>query len=63
MAKRERSRGEIIHDVLEVTLNEENPRKTRIMQRSYLNTVTFSKYFDFMLNGGFIVKCNTEAGC
>ncbi len=63
MVKRERSRAEIIHDVLEVTLNEENPRKTRIMHRSYLNTVTFNKYFDLMLNKGFIVKCNPETGC
>ncbi len=63
MVKRERSRGEIIRDVLAVTLEEENARKTRIMQRSYLNMVTFGKYFDFMLNKGFLEKCNPEAGC
>ncbi len=44
-------------------MEEENAKKTRIMQKSYLNLVTISKYFEFMLNRGFMVKCNPETGC
>ncbi len=63
MKKKERSRTEIIHDMLSVTLDEKNPKKTRIMQKAYLNTATFKKYFNFLLGEGFIANSVSEAGC
>jgi predicted transcriptional regulator len=56
MAKRERSPGEIIQDMLLVTLEEKMASKTRIMQKSYLNQKTFLKYFSFLLDKGYISR-------
>jgi len=58
--KKDRSRWEIILDILKVTQEEEKAKKTRIMQRAYLDWRNFNRYFDFLLQEGFIAKCNPE---
>ncbi len=55
---RERSRWEVILDILKVIQQEEKVKKTRIMQSAYLDWRNFQKYFDFLLTEGFISKCN-----
>lgn len=56
--KRERSKWELISDILKVIREEEKAEKTRIMQRVYLDWINFQKYFDFLLDEGFIARCN-----
>ncbi len=55
---KKRSRWELIYDVLKVTLEERSAKKTRIMQRAYLDWRNFQKYFQLLLEKGFIAKCN-----
>ena len=55
-----RSRWEIILDILERTSEEEGEaKKTRIMQKACLDWRSFKKYFDFLLEHGFIVTDNS----
>ena len=56
--KRERSKWEVILDILKVIQEEEKVKKTRIMQRAYLDWRNFQRYFDFLLAEGFIARCN-----
>jgi predicted transcriptional regulator len=53
-----RSRWEIILDILKVTSEEgtrgSHVKKTRIMQKAYLDWHNFQKYFDFLIDEGFI---------
>ncbi len=56
--RKERSRWEIIEDMLIVLMSEEKSKKTRIMQRAYLDWRNFQRYFDFLQEEGFMVKCN-----
>ncbi len=56
--KRERSKWEVILDILRVLQEDGKVRKTRIMQRAYLDWRNFQRYFDFLLSEGFISKCN-----
>ncbi len=58
--RKERSRWEIIEDILLVLMGEEKSKKTRIMQRAYLDWRNFQRYFDFLLEEGFMVKCNNH---
>jgi len=51
---KERSRWEIIHDILKATMEEKGSRKTRIMQKAYLDWRNFQRYFDFLLEQGYI---------
>ena len=51
-----RSRCEIILDILAVISEEGRAKKTRIMQKAYLDWRNFQKYFDFLLEHGFIGK-------
>lgn len=60
--KRERSKWEIISDILKVVREEEKAKKTRIMQKAYLDWRNFQKYFEFLLAEGFIKKCNPDPG-
>jgi predicted transcriptional regulator len=53
-----RSRWELIYDVLKVTYEEKRSKKTRIMQRAYLDWRNFRKYFELLIDKGFIIKCN-----
>lgn len=57
MGKKERTRGEIIQDLLLVTLEERQASKTKIMQRAYLNQKSFQKYFHFLLGNGYLTTC------
>jgi len=54
-----RSRWEIIYDILRETSAEEKrndgkAKKTRIMQRAYLDWRNFQRHFDFLMEQGFI---------
>ena len=60
---KKRSRWELIYDVLKVTLEERNAKKTRIMQRAYLDWRNFQKYFNLLLERGLIAKCDDAADC
>ncbi len=60
--KRGRSKWEIISDVLQVTHEEGKVKKTRIMQKAYLDWRNFQRYFDFLLTEGFISRCNPDPG-
>ena len=55
-----RSRWEIILDLLKTTLKEKNAKKTRIMQKTYLDWRNFNKYFPFLLEEGFIAEYKDE---
>ncbi len=55
--RKERSRWEIIEDMLKVLLEEKKMKKTRIMQRACLNWRDLQKYFDFLLEESFITEC------
>lgn len=59
--KKGRSRWDIILDMLKAVQEEDKAKKTRIMQRAYLDWRNFEKYLDFLLSGGFISKCNPDA--
>ncbi len=52
--KKERSKYEIILDILRITGEEAKAKKTRIMQRADLNRKIFDRHFDFLLEEGFI---------
>jgi predicted transcriptional regulator len=56
--ERGRSKWEIISDILKVMQEEGKVKKTRIMQRAYLDWRNFQRYFDLLLVEGFITKCN-----
>jgi predicted transcriptional regulator len=57
--KKERSRWEIILDILKVT-KEEKIVKNRIMNKANLDWTIFKNYFDFLQAEGFITKCNPD---
>jgi predicted transcriptional regulator len=56
--RKERSRFEIIEDMLAVLTEEKSVKKTRIMQRAYLNWRGLQRYFDFLIEENFIAECN-----
>ncbi len=58
--RKDRSRWEIILDILNTIQEENKVKKTRIMQRVYLDWRNFEKYLDFLLTEGFIAKCNPD---
>ena len=59
--RNERSRWEIIIDISKVIQEENRAKKTRIMQRAYLDWRNFERYLDFLLDKGFIIKCEPDA--
>jgi predicted transcriptional regulator len=61
--KKERSKWEIILDILKVTKEEKKVKKTRIMQKANLDWRNFSRHFDFLIEENFIVECNPEKSC
>lgn len=61
-SRKERSRSEIIRDMLSVTMEERKPKKTRIMQKTCLNLKSFRRYFEKMLEEGFISQINSGSG-
>jgi predicted transcriptional regulator len=60
---KDRSRWEIILDLLEVMQAEKKAKKTRIMQKAYLDWRNFGRYFEFLLEEKFISECNPDEGC
>jgi predicted transcriptional regulator len=56
--RKERNRWEIIRDVLIVTEEEVKAKKTRIMQKACLDWRNFQRYFDFLLEEGFMAEIN-----
>jgi predicted transcriptional regulator len=61
--KKERNRWEIISDILKVTREEKKAKKIRIMQKANLDGINFQKYLDFLLENGFMAKCNINPDC
>ena len=57
--KKKRISREIILDILTVLSEEKWSKKTRIMQRAYLDWRNFRKYFELLTDKGFITKCNS----
>lgn len=53
---RDRSRWEIIMDVLKAIQEESKAKKTRIMQKAYLDWRNFERYFSFLLEERFIER-------
>jgi predicted transcriptional regulator len=53
---KDRSRWEIILDVLKAIQEDNKAKKTRIMQRAYLDWRNFDRYFSFLLEEGFIKR-------
>ncbi len=63
MGTKARSRWEIILDTLRGITEEGGvAKKTRIMQKAYLDWRNFKKYFDFLLEHGFIEEVEKPAG-
>jgi predicted transcriptional regulator len=59
LVQSKRSRWELIYDVLKVTYEEKRSKKTRIMQRAYLDWRNFKRYFELLIDKGFITKCTS----
>jgi len=57
-----RSRWEIILDILQVISEEKGAKKTRIMQRAYMDWRNFQRHFNFLLEHGFI-ECAEGENC
>lgn len=56
--KKDRTRWEILRDILRLTGEENKAKKTRLMQRADLDWTKFQRYFDFLLEEGFIKGSN-----
>jgi predicted transcriptional regulator len=61
--KKDRNRWEIILDILKITKEEKKVKKTRIMQKANLDWRNFQRYYNFLIEENFIVKCNPENDC
>ncbi len=61
--KKERSRYEIILDILKVIREEGKAKKSRIMQKAYVDRTNFKRYFDFLQAEGFMTNCNPDPDC
>lgn len=60
--RKERSRWEIIEDMLSVLMEEKKIKKTRLMQRACLNWRDLQRYFDFLVEENFIAECENPGG-
>jgi len=58
--RKDRSRWEIVQDLLNVAKEEKKAKKTRIMQRANLDWRNFQRYFGFLLEEGFIENCDSN---
>lgn len=56
--KKGRGRWEIIRDILIAIQEDRKVKKTRLMQKAYLDWRTFNRYFEYLLNDGFLIECN-----
>ena len=59
--RKDRSRWEIVQDLLKVTKGEKKAKKTRIMQKACLDWRNFQRYFGFLLEEGFIENCDSNS--
>jgi len=57
---KERSRWEIILDLLHAVEKEKKIKKTRLMQKAHLDWRNFKKYFDYLLEKKFISESNPD---
>lgn len=55
-----RNRWEIIRDLLKAILDDKKVRKTRILQKAYLDWRTFNRYFVYLLSEGLIEKRKSD---
>ena len=58
---KDRSRWEIIFDILHVMQKEKKIKKTRLMQMAYLDWRNFKKYFVYLLEENFISESNPDS--
>jgi predicted transcriptional regulator len=58
---KDRSRWEIIFDILHVMQKEKKIKKTRLMQMAYLDWRNFKKYFEYLLEENFISESNPDS--
>ncbi len=58
LLKKGRGRWEIIMDILTAIRDEKKMKKTRIMQKAYLDWRTFNRYFEYLVNDGFLADIN-----
>ncbi len=45
-------------DILTAIRDEKKMKKTRIMQKAYLDWRTFNRYFEYLVNDGFLADIN-----
>jgi len=55
-----RGRWEIIRDILNAIQEDRKVKKTRLMQKAYLDWRTFNRYFEYLLNDGFLIECKNN---
>ncbi len=56
--KNERSRWDLIFDILDITQEKKSAIKASTIQKSYIDPKSFDKYFDFLMKENFIGKHN-----
>ena len=59
---KDRSRWEIILDILHVVQKDKKIKKTRLMQKAYLDWRNFKKYFNYLIEENFISESNPDSG-
>lgn len=59
--RKERNRWKIILDLLKVVNDEKKAKKTRIMNRAYLDWNNFNRYLDFLLDEKYIIRNHEES--
>ncbi len=59
---KDRSRWEIILDILHVMQKDKKIKKTRLMQKAYLDWRNFKKYFNYLIEENFISESNPDSG-
>ena len=57
---KERSRWEIILDILYAVQKEKEIKKTRLMQKAHLDWRNFKKYFEYLIEENFIRESNPD---
>jgi predicted transcriptional regulator len=60
LIKKGRGRWDILGDILKATQEDRKIKKTRIMQKACLDWKTFYKYFDYLLQEGFLEESNND---
>lgn len=58
--KKGRGRWEIIRDILTAIQEDRKMKKTRLMQKAYLDWRMFNRYFEYLLKDEFLTECNDD---